>query len=37
LLDKKISFEKQMNLLPYEVRVWEVKKPRASLGFMNPF
>ncbi len=25
LLDKKIPFEKQMNLLPYEVRVWEVK------------
>jgi glycosidase len=25
LLDKKIPFEKQINLLPYEVRVWEVK------------
>jgi glycosidase len=25
LRDKKIPFEKQMNLLPYEVRVWEVK------------
>ena len=37
LLDKQLPFEKQMNLLPYEVMVWEVKKPRASLGFMNPF
>ena len=25
LLDKQLPFEKQMNLLPYEVRVWEVK------------
>ena len=25
LLDKKIPFEKQLNLLPYEVQVWEVK------------
>ena len=25
LLDKQLPFEKQINLLPYEVRVWEVK------------
>ena len=25
LLNIQIPFEKQMNLLPYEVRVWEVK------------
>jgi hypothetical protein len=25
LLNKQIPFEKQMNLLPYEVRVWEVR------------
>jgi glycosidase len=25
LLDKKIPFQNQMKLLPYEVRVWQVK------------
>lgn len=30
-------FQEEISLAPFEWMVWEVKKPRASLGFMNPF
>ncbi|MEY4805300.1 MAG: hypothetical protein RL331_1826 [Bacteroidota bacterium] len=29
--------QEEISLAPFEWMVWEVKKPRASLGFMNPF
>jgi glycosidase len=32
-----VPFQTEITLAPYEWMVWEVKKPRASLGFMNPF
>jgi hypothetical protein len=34
LLDKKIPFEKQMNLLPYEVRVWEVDVVKQTVHLL---
>jgi hypothetical protein len=30
-------YQEEISLAPFEWMVWEVKKPRASLGFMNPF